>query len=66
MNRWKQCFQDLLVGSEIEVSCMRKETEQETLTENESQTTEDIKYVVEKLKNIYSLSGPDNIIADSF
>jgi hypothetical protein len=30
MNRWKQHFQDLLGGSEMEVNCMRKETEQET------------------------------------
>jgi hypothetical protein len=30
MNRWKLYFQDLLGGSEMEVSFMRKETEQET------------------------------------
>jgi hypothetical protein len=30
MNRWKLYFQDLLGGSEMEVSHMRKETEQET------------------------------------
>jgi hypothetical protein len=28
--RWKQYFQDLLGGSEMEVSCMRKKSEQET------------------------------------
>jgi hypothetical protein len=50
MNRWKQ---DLLGASELEVSCMRKETERETNeldevpTENEYLTTEDMKYAVE-------------------
>jgi hypothetical protein len=30
MNRWKQYFRDLLDASDMEVSYMRKETEQET------------------------------------
>jgi hypothetical protein len=41
MNSWKRYLQDLLGGAEVEVSYMRKETEQETneveqmLTEND-------------------------------
>jgi hypothetical protein len=48
MNRWKQHFRDLLGGSEMEVNCMGKETEQETneaeemLNENEYPNIEDI------------------------
>jgi hypothetical protein len=58
MNRWKWYFQDLLGGAEMEVSYMRKETEQETNeveempNENEYLTTEDIKDAIEKLKII--------------
>jgi hypothetical protein len=43
INRWKQYFQDLLGGTEMEVYYMKKETEQETngagemLSENEYQ-----------------------------
>jgi hypothetical protein len=71
MNRWKQHFQDLVGGSEMDANCMRKETEQETneveemLNENEYLTIEDIKEAIEKLKNNRS-PGPDNIIAELF
>jgi mannosyltransferase OCH1-like enzyme len=66
MNRWKQYFQDLLRGSEMEVSHTRKETEQEIndveemSNEKEYLIIEDIEDAIEKLKNNRS-SGPDNI-----
>jgi hypothetical protein len=69
--KWKQDFQDLLGGPEMEASHMRKETVQESKevedmpneNENEYPTIEDIKNAIEKLKNNRS-PGPDNIIAE--
>jgi cell fate regulator YaaT (PSP1 superfamily) len=58
MNRWKQYFQDLLGGSEMEVCYMRKETEQDTNeveempNANEYLTTDDSKDATEKIQII--------------